>query len=228
MKKRRQESLENRIYEAIGELEEEFELETDTLPEVIWLRKSDDLNKLGLKNKHLKYLQDLREHSRSCFIYESNLIILNDSSQEDIGEESSHFFHYNLSRIFNHKREKEETLLVGAIGEMIGFFGSLILDPSRKNTSIKDQDYFSVQKEYGIPFEVSSKLLNFLPKDKEDEFFYTQGYNLGERLFYAYSLGQIDKKYIQKILTNSCKTRGSVLKQFRKLRKDLWQLENYF
>ncbi len=154
MKKRRQESLENRIYEAIGELEEEFELETDTLPEVIWLRKSDDLNKLGLKNKHLKYLQDLREHSRSCFIYESNLIILNDSSQEDIGEESSHFFHYNLSRIFNHKREKEETLLVGAIGEMIGFFGSLILDSSRENSSFDRPDYFQLAQKKGSHIQI--------------------------------------------------------------------------
>jgi hypothetical protein len=220
----RQSCLEQRIYCAIDELEDVFEVEIPFYPEVKWLGRKGHFEDLGLPEYYREEVEELQKYGRSVYVDRAHLIILNGYESVHINEESSHCVHFNASHINLIKRAPEEWLLVNSIVEMFGFLGSLFLEPRRKNEFFGRPDYFKIAFDAKVSFENAVRKLGMLPEKFENEFIYTQGYDLGERVFYALYTGQIKMGYIQKLFNKNFSGKGEVTLAFKDLRRKVWPI----
>jgi len=169
-------------------------------------------------------IESLQKNGQSVLVTGANVIVLNINEPKHINEEASHYVHFNISNIHKGKRMPDEWLLVSAIVEMFGFLGSKILDPSRKNDFNGRPDYFQIARNKKVPFEDAVQKLNALPEKFENEFIYTQGYSLGERIFYALETGQISSAYVNRLFRQGFCKSGQATKAFRDLRQEVWPI----
>jgi hypothetical protein len=218
----RQARLEKRTYEAIDELEDVFDVEIPFYPEVRWLGRRGCFEDLGLPEYYRDDIEDLQRCGRSVFVNRANVIVLNDVEPTHINEEASHYVHFRVSNIQKIKRKQCDWLLTSSIIEMFGFLGSKFLNFSRRNDFQGRPDYFQMAFEKRVSYEDALSKLNALSEQFEEEFIYTQGYGLGERVFCALQADQLSMDYIKDLFKKNFFGRGEVANAFKELRAQVW------
>lgn len=207
----KQARLEKRTYEAIDELEDVFGVEVRDYPEVRWMGSKGHFEDLGLPEYYRDVVENNKKNHGSLFLYKPGIVILNKDDIHHINEESSHYVHMSTSGIVPEKRNREDMLALNCLIEMFGFLGSKILNPTRGNWYKQFPDYFSIGLKHGLNFEKLVDLLDdFMTGDTSDRLIHSQGWCLGERVFYALQIGQIKMDYVQELFRKNFLNMGKL------------------
>ncbi|MFW5846586.1 MAG: hypothetical protein ACOCUU_00360 [Nanoarchaeota archaeon] len=220
----KQEILERKTYEALNDLEEEFGLEVDSYPEVRWLGKLGNFNDLFLPERYREEVVSCQKKGGSIYLYRPNVIILNKDENYALNEEASHCFHLRNSRITLANKTKQDWFAVNSLIEMFGFLGSKILDPSRKNPYHKYPDYLELSLKK-INIQDALEPLRDIDDDILSEFLiHSQGYGLGDRMFYSLVSRDLKLDEIKKLLMKNFKGKGQATKTLLELRERFWPM----
>jgi hypothetical protein len=223
--KTRQARLEKKVYESINDLEEEFGLEVDDYPEVHWLGRLGRFEDLGLPETYREPVEDNRSTGGSIYLHRPNIIVINKELPRHVNEESSHCFHLNNARIYLLDKTPQDWYSVNVLIEMFGYLGSKILDPSRKNIYEEYPDYLSVSFQEGLDVKDALGPLKKLDKATLSEFLiHSQGYGLGERMFYALESGELSTERVRNLLRKGFKRKGSATNELINLRGEFWPI----
>ena len=222
----RQARLEGKTYAAISALETELDIDVQEYPEVIWLGRQGKFEDLGLPERYRASVEASQKSGGSIFLYRPNIIILNRDYVHHVNEEASHCFHLRNAGITLADKTKQDWFAVNILIEMFGFLGSKILDPSRKNIYKDYPDYLSLAVTKGVSFEQALDPLRDLDEDELSEFLiHSQGYGLGDRMFFALEGGQFSEDQIRAFVTKSFKEKGQATRALMQLRKGIWPIE---
>lgn len=224
----RQYRIEDKTHQAINDLENELDIDLNKYPEVVWSGKFGYFEKLGLPESYRKEVEENRKSGGSIFLYKPNIIIINRDSPHHINEESSHCLHLNNARISLYGKSKEDWFSIRVMMEMIGFFGSKILDPSRKNGFHNYPDYFAlVQKKDGGDFERAMLPFRYCTAFEVSEMIiHSQGYGLGERVFNAFETGDCNLDEVKKLIKTNFSKPKEAIRTLENLRKKYWPIAN--
>lgn len=221
----RQSKLEEQTYEALCDLGDEFQTEVKDYPEVRWLGRLGKFEDLGLPERYRFSVEFNQSSGGSIFLYRPNIIILNRDSPHHINEEVAHCLHLRTSKLKLHDKDKKDWFALNVLIEMFGFLGSKILDPSRKNPYSKYPDYFSVASKCKVSLEEALGSLKDLDEETLSEFLiHSQGYALGERMFYALEEGNLSRERVKKFLRKKFEKPRQATKTLERLRREFWQL----
>lgn len=219
----RQARLEKRTYEAIDELEDIFNVEVPSYPEVRWLGRKGHVEDLGLHDDFMDDIEGYRKAGWSVFLHEPNMIILNSEDTNVLLEESTHFVHWHTSHINLSGRDSDDWLSVNMLMEMFGFLGSKIINFDRVNPFAKYPDYYSITKRHGS--DGVKQYFQLLDSEQIAEILvHAQGYSLGERVFYGLHSGQVERSYLNKLIRNPFKRKGEATYEFEELRRKVWPI----
>jgi hypothetical protein len=219
----RQARLEKKTCEAIDELEDVFNVEIPTYPEVRWLGRLGHFEDLGLPEYYRDEVECLQAQRCSVLMSKSKVIILNRDCPEHINEETSHFVHTEASGIHYKNKDPEDLIHLHALVEMFGYLGSKLLDPSRKNSFKDFPDYFSIACRHRLGFNKFAGILNDITGgDVSERLIHSQGYGLAERVFCALETGQTNIRYFQKLIRQNFNGSGEATKTFKDLRHEFW------
>lgn len=206
----RQEGLQERVEDCIDELADELGVEINTYPQAYKIYKNSRWEDFWLCEKH----KEMFEHTvagggGACWV--DPYVVWIRSMEEDVEEEAAHALNFYLSGIKNYNGF--ENLLFGKIlAETCGFLGSKIINPSRQNRFLIEQDIFEMEPK---------KIVNFL----DEEFsigVHQQGYCLGEVLYAEYNSGRFSKRRLKNLFSANFEKDGSARKAFDRLRKEYW------
>ena len=223
----RQARLEEKTYEALCDLEDEFQIEIEDYPEVRWLGRLGKFEDLGLPEKYRESVEFNQQSGGSIFLYQPNIIILNKDSVHHRNEEVAHCLHLRTSKPSLYDKDKKDWFALNVLIEMFGFLGSKILDPSRKNPYSQYPDYFSIASNEGVNIKEALGPLRDLDDKTLSEFLiHSQGYALGERMFYAFEEGQLSRERVRKFLRNKFEKPRQATRTFQRLRKEFWPIVN--
>ncbi len=211
--------LESKVYDFIDELADEFDLPVIPLPEVYWVGKNFSYDRIGLFGEDREDCKEKASSGKSMFIVSKNIIVIGEDSPVHICEEATHCVHFSNADLRSRYRRKEGFLALNSIIEMIGFFGSKLQSPSRKNIYRAYPDPLFDRKEY-IKFEEKFCF------DRENYFIYKNGYDMGEKLYDAYISSEISKEFIRELLLNDFSKKGSVDLMFSYLKLGVLNFEN--
>jgi len=223
--KRRQETIEVAIFDAIDEIAEEFNLNIPFYPDVHCLDKSTGFDDFYLPDYFKKDFNNIVRSLDACFIQESCSIVLGlNPLKSDYGEEATHFVHHTNSGIKRKRRDNSELEFINCLSEMLGYFGSLVLGEERINHYSQWPDPYSQKKEFHeFLKELRKKYPN--PIFLMDHMIHQQGYGLGERLFYSYQNSDISKKDIMDLFKNDFSEKNEARRKFVEMREKLgWQI----
>ena len=198
--------IEEKVYDAIWEIAEEFDLKVPFYPEIIYVgnRKFDSL---GLPEKYRDLFETANSSGGGSMVLNQNVVLIQDYHPWDISEEASHFLHLvnsGIDEIDTLFTDEEERGSIEIIGEMLGYFGSKLLVRDRQHPFFEYPDYLT-QKNL---FTKETKKVFGDKMHPEEVGVFQQGYCLGERLINAYDLGQITKKEIKNLY--SCDLLGNI------------------
>jgi len=222
----RQALLEKKTYEAIDELEDIFSVEIPSYPEVRWLGSKGHFEDLGLPEYYRDVVENNRDIHGSLFLYKPGVIILNMANIHHINEEASHYTHMFVSKIVPENRSHEDLLALNCLIEMFGFLGSKILNSCRVNEYRNFPDYFAIGLTHGLGFEKFVDLLNDITGgDVSERIIHSQGWGLGERVFYALHTGQIKMDYVQELFRKNLFRNGEATSAFKELRERVWPVK---
>ncbi len=188
----RQERVQEKIDEAIDHLAEEFSLNVNHYPVVIWVGRKD-FKELKLPVDELANFEALKRNKVSA-TYPNGLILIANHSSDNIVEEATHFLHFSNSGIRNYETRGYDGVCLDILTEALGFFGSKVIDPSIKNNGKTNQ-------ENGI-------VKNYV---------YKRGYALGEIMFYSYIQGEICRRFVRDLFQNPLDRHGSAKRKLRQL-----------
>jgi hypothetical protein len=215
--------LETSVYEAIGSLEEEFKLDIEYYPDVLWLGRQGRFEDLGLPEVYRSSVESNRMAGGSIFLYRPKVIVLNRDQPHHINEESSHCFHLGNTRITLGDKTRQDWFAINVLIEMFGYLGSKILDPSRRNIYQGYPDYFEVALRRDADLGSALDQLRDLDDETLSEFMiHSQGYGLGERMFYAFESGDLSRERVKRFLKKDFKKKGEATRTLIKFRKDFW------
>jgi len=212
---------ERKIYDFLGELEAELEMDLPFYPEVYWVGRNADfgaLAKLGLSKEEVG-----EKNSRiSYFVPSKRTVLLRNLDQEDMAEEAGHFVHWTLTPTkFPEKLNRRNVFLL-MFSEAIGYFCSKLIVPERRNTFQGYKDLLLLPEEEAVlyiakVFNVGKvHLLNFLK--------YQQGYTLGEKMFRAYNRHEIGPKDIVSLMKANI-SESEAIPFFMGLRQKFWPFD---
>lgn len=175
--------------------------------------------------KELQFIRRQIENSESYLLPKARIAYIANVSIHHAAEEASHYLKILLSGE-EFPRSYKDAFYANVMHEAIGFFGSKLINSKRKCPHLKD---FKVEKQYleltdqtkkrNVEYETallfmeqdrligSKKLLNTarisnLSSDLFLSICHALGYDLGERLYYAFMDGKIKKELMQDLYTN--------------------------
>jgi hypothetical protein len=223
----RSKKIEEQVFEAIEEITDEMKLKIPHYPEVYWLGRGVEFEYLGLPHTFKSDFVDTKREKAGIYLSKPKVILLARDSPSYIGEEASHFVHHEVSRIKTRGKSKLDQISANILIEMLGYFGSKLVNPYRPNPFRNSTDLLSNQKDKVERFK--KKIMNVY--GEKESFFdeiliHQQGYSLGERLFIKYSLGEIDVKKINALYSNPLAKPGEATLEFFKLRGEFWPIDN--
>jgi hypothetical protein len=226
----RKRRIEDKVYEALSSLEEEFGLNLKNYPEVVYMSKGTIPELLGLCPSLTDCVRESKQCGISRFLYKQNLVLITRDLPEHINEESAHCLHLNSANISLSRRTKADWFSINILIEMIGYLGSKVLDPSRKNQYRGYPDYFLIARKKEIDFKEALERIEDYEGDGEfnwTEFFvHQQGYTLAEKMFYALELGDLSTGSVSRIIKKDFNKEGSALRKFIDLRRRFWPVES--
>ncbi|MBC8435178.1 hypothetical protein H8D91_01610 [archaeon] len=213
---KKQERLQERVFEAIEELADEFDLEVPYYPTVYYIGVGTP--KYSEREKSLKEIVDpsyflyMQRYNESVYLPYDHAIVLSTGLRSHVGEESSHLLHVTNSKIANNLGENEHYKKI--LIEMIGFFGSKFISPIRLDSLRNVGDIM------GFPEDILQETREFSP----DTFIYQQAYGLGGRLWVEYENKRFTKEEAREIYTVEKITEKEAEEMFFKLRERFWPL----
>jgi len=201
----------------------ELELSFSKTPRVYFLSKDLSADELEVsrsfdEDTFLSY----RDAEKSYLDLREGTIFIAKDINYVVAEEVGHFIHLNLSGVKYKNKSKQEIFFISTLIEMLGFFSSKLITPSRSMKKFK---------RYGDLLYVNKSKLAEIKTQFEKEFenqefgeflIYNQGYALGERLFQQYTKGDFDKKEISALFSNSLKEKNSSSNLFAELKTRLY------
>lgn len=213
MRKSLQNLAEQKTYDILFELENEFEIDTNKLPEVYFVSNNFDFKKLGLNTERYEDFYLTKLTKEPFFIPDKNIIAIANFNQGQIAEETGHFIHYNYLK----KQDNfVDEFCADAISEMIGFFSSKFIDPKRKTFFRGDQ--FMGKRTLNRIIE-TIKYVNMI--GEIDNLTHQQGYALGEKLYYKYMSNDISKKKVKDMIKKPLDKKGDAFYEFLNLKYEI-------
>ena len=223
--KERQARLERKVYESINDLEEEFGIEVDQYPEVRWLGRLGKFEDLALSEQYRYSVESNQKAGGSVFLYKPNVIVINKDKDHHINEEAAHCFHLRTAKLSLSDKTAQDWYSVNVLIEMLGYLGSKILNPSRENIYAEYPDYLAMALNRRVGIQDALGPLRDLDQDILSEFLiHSQGYGLGERMFYAMESGNTSNEQVTKLFKKKFKRKGEATKTLIDLRSRMWPI----
>ncbi len=230
--KKKQEQIEEKTYDIIHNLADEFNLKTDPLPEVYWVGRKLNFEDLGLDETERDEFDSIKRIKGGAYFYRPNIILTCSKKRGVLGEEAGHYLHFKNSRINLEKSQLENKIDYQSkiiIAEALGFFCAKLVcykreDFTKPYSSFKDFVIKNLNKK-GIDTNFLDKktLEDKIFENSEligDEFFiYKRGYNLGDELFNHYLSGNLSKRQVKNLFKNSFDEDFSATKKLLRLIK---------
>lgn len=220
----RQKQIDQRVCDCMDEVADEFGLKIPFYPKVVWVGRTVKPEYLGFNCIDAEGFYSDKKAKRSCFLPDSNIIVIHDPIMKDIAEESTHALHYAISGIKGFSRSLEDNVFMDVLIEMLGFFGAKMLEPKSRNRYLNHPDMF--KSSYNCPEELVRVIQHLKPLDNINplEFFiYQQGYTLGEVLLYGYTKGVVSRRFIKQLFQDKIDSPGQAFKRFVHLRNHFWK-----
>ncbi|OYT36512.1 hypothetical protein B6U91_01055 [Candidatus Pacearchaeota archaeon ex4484_71] len=206
-----QKKLEEKTYEILFELEDEFDLDLKSLPEVYYVGRNFNPYEVGLPIR-----LDFSLKKTALFFPKYNVIFTATKDEGVLGEEVGHFIHHQ----FLHKRHIKEVPLslehfgMGVVREAIGFFCSKLIDPKRRSQYKKDNFLFKKSLE-----GVLRHIRYIAIMGEYEHLIHQQGYLIGEKMYQGYLSGGIDIGDVKEVLQKPLKGKNEAFYEFIKLRQ---------
>jgi len=212
MAKSLQTITEEKVYEILFELENELNIETKQLPEVYYVGRNFNFEKVGINRKAYSNFPNFRKE-KAANLTQSQIIFTNIIDDKVLAEEAGHFIH---ERYIRYSQNALDEFGAGCIREMVGFFSSKLIDPKRENDYEGDlflnkQDIFEIAKVYSKEVSIGGY----------EDLIHQQGYSLGEKLYNKFISGQMSKKDIQKIIKKEYPGKLDAFFGFFKLKNEI-------
>jgi hypothetical protein len=223
----KQKKVEEKVFEAIDEIAEEFDIPVKEYPAVYWLGRDSDFECIGLSRRYKREFSDTKNNKAGIYFERPKAILLAKECASYIGEEATHFLHTSYSGISSKKKKSIDKVSTKIIVEMLGFFGSKLVNPARINPYRNSEDLL-----FGCPnkiAELKKRIIRIYGSSEEfleDFLVHQQGYTLGESLFQGYWKGKISKKEIRDLFSNSFRISGSAAIKFFALRREFWPIDS--
>jgi len=216
----KQSKIERETYLAIDEIAEEIGLNVPYYPEVYWIGKKLEFEQICMEKRYLEEYKELKKgEALGVFLTNPKVILINKDNMEVVSEEASHFLHYVNSKMKLDFGNIRSYFLKRILTEMLGFFGSKLINPSRKNMYKKYQDVLPLNYNNMSEWE---RLIKEARSEYDPEFImYQQGYMLGERLFNYYISGIEKKEVIRKLFLKNIKNSYEALYMFLEWKEKL-------
>jgi len=206
MTKSLQEIAEEKAYDILFELEDEFNLKTGSLPEIHYITKKFSFEKMGLDYGYYDSFYRTKITKDPVYIPSENIILLGSFKKSHIAEEILHSIHYgNL----NYDKNVLDEFAAETISEMLGYFCSKLIDEKRKTAFWGD----SLLHKKSVP-QILNGIKFIMKKGELDNLVHQQGYSLGDKLYYAYLEGKVSKDKIKKTIENPLPERYEAFSEF--------------
>jgi len=209
-----QEKIEQKFFECVWDIAEELKLDIPFLPEVYWIDRKFQFETLGLPKKERKEYEFVKKDRQSVFFHNQAIVLIGSKNIMNFSEEAGHFLHFANSNLKLYNKSKKDYFASWIIVEMLGFFSSKLIEPSRKNLLTDYPDILGDKE----------KCLRAIEKNGweiEDFLIYQQGYGLGEKLFNSYLYGLKKKKDISNLFKDKLEGRGKAYSTFLNLKTSL-------
>jgi hypothetical protein len=212
-----QKKIEEKALSILEDIDNEFELNSNTFPEIYYIHPKLDYCFLGMSEKHEDLYDYLVRSKGGAYFPKEKVLLLATKKEEEIAEEMTHYLH--LSNIENTQEGIISDFSVGALTEMLGFFVSKLFNPARKNYYQKLGDMFEGKNLYEM-FEVIGEEYS-KGYDAKERLIHSQGYFMGEKLYLEYISGDIDKKEIRSLFKKPLSGKIKAYLEFLDWREDL-------
>lgn len=212
-----QRKIEQKALSVLEDIDNEFELNSNTFPEIYYIHSKLDYCFLGMSEEYEDLYDYLIKSKGGAYFPKEKVVLLATKKEEEIAEEMTHYLH--LSGLKNTQEEILSDFSVGALTEMLGFFVSKLFSPARKNHYEKLGDLFEGRNLYeifGVIGEEYSK-----GYESKERLIHSQGYFLGERLYGEYISGNISKKEIKTLFKKPLSGKIKAYLEFLDWREDL-------
>src|SRR3989338_1582713 len=222
----KQKKIEQKTFDFIDEIANEFDLKVPFYPEIYWVGQKLKFEKLGIKKQYKKEFQEIKEKKGAIYFYEPKIILISENINSSIAEEAGHFVHYTNSKVnpnkmtMNNYVDHESWKI---LSEAIGYFCSKLINPERKPLYGEFKNFENYVKDFCNKKDVKIENLEEIVEDNlkvlPNFFVYKHGYDLGEELYNNYISGNINKKQIKNLIKNPFKEEFSATKKFLYLRE---------
>ena len=211
--------IERKVYDAIDEICNEFNLDTNCYPEVYWLYQGLSFDKLGIsKNRYKDDFDYAKKSKTSMTSHLPWMIWIGSQHPIHIHEEAGHAINFKQSKISFSDKNKNDLMSTYALTEMIGYFSSKIADTKR--TPIFKEFPDIIDEERSCLREVKKANL-----DPTNFYIYQQGYNLGEKLFNAYISHIVSKENIKNLFQTNLNGENVASTVFLRFKYDILNFE---
>lgn len=191
-----QQKVEELTFEFIDEIADEFNISIRQYPEVYWIGKDGvSFDKVCLPAEYRNFFENNRARGDSFTLDKYPVVCIGSFFKTDIAEEAAHFVHNSINpKFFPHNDDSSFNAHV--FSEMLGYFGSKIICPSRRSSFVDLPDYEN------LSMPKQSRLISYLWRVGKgsmtlyDFVVHQNGYKMGEALYQAYSTGNFSSARI--------------------------------
>jgi hypothetical protein len=217
-----QEKAESLVYECVSDLEDYFQIQVATSPEVIYVSRNTRFESLGLP----RYLRDDFEENkyskRSWYAKNLQIIFLSSFHPSDIGEETGHFIHYSLTGLHSvGNLSGYDHFSLAVLSEMLGYFCSKIVDPSRSYPQYLQKPRLFYSSKEQFESIVSGLVKEYGEIDLDEYKIYQEGYMLGELLYQYTETGLLPNSIPRTLIKKRFDQNASPLVELVKIQKRL-------
>ncbi|MFQ5532123.1 MAG: hypothetical protein ACE5ES_05915 [Candidatus Nanoarchaeia archaeon] len=210
-----QEHIVNEFDMLVDEIADELEVEIPYYPEVYWVGRNLEFEKLFIPENHRDEINELKKDRDSFFIPHINIFCIGRDDPIHLAEEASHFVHLVNSRLSHYDKNSVDLFATYVLTEMFGYFGSKLIHPDRRNCFRKHKSMLPPNLKNLNSLGKTLRRIASLRGEIEYECeIYKQAHDLGEKLFQAYISKTIKKREIKNLLKRNFKKTGEATATF--------------
>lgn len=222
-KERKQQEIEDRVYDCFTELSDILSIDTLFYPEVVWLGQKPEFNSLLLPKCLLPVIKERWQNGISSYLIDQRMVLICPRcTRHSVLEEASHAFHFINSSLSYAGRSGKERTVLRILIEMMGLLGARLLGSDFENPYVDFPDLAklteeslkknkkALEKKFGSGFD----FCRF--------FIYQQGYGLADLIYLEYLSGRVSRKRLKKLFLNKINGPGGALALFSRLKREFW------
>ena len=219
-----QQKVEELTFEFIDDIADEFGIPIKNYPEVYWIGKDGvSFDEVFLPPEYKEFFENNRLRGHSFTFDKYPVVCISLPFRFHIAEEAAHFVHNSsYPRFFPHDDE-DSRFNADIFSEMLGYFGSKIICPSRRSS-------FAVLPDYeNLTILQQSRLISHLWKVGNgfmtlyDFYVHQKGYKLGEALYQSYSTGNFSSARIAYLFRREFSSQKDITSFLDNLREELFR-----